>query len=231
MIALKQKTVLYAEDELIIQAYYTPLFKHYFKTVYTADNGQQALDIYNEKRPDVLILDINMPLINGLSLCKKIRQEDSITKIILLTSRIDKETFLEAVELGLTTYLEKPVTKEHLVCALNKLFNKENTIKMVSLWHYNDQEYYWDIFKRELFCANLSIHLSKNEKNLLELLIKSKHEKITYEQIHEGVFLIENKQKDYKENSIKTLINGLRSKLPKDSIKNSYGLGYFLNIG
>jgi len=231
MSILQQKTLLYAEDELITQAYYAVYFKNYFKTVYTADNGQQALDVYYDKKPDVLILDINMPLINGLDVCKRVRKEDTQTKIILLTSRIDKEAFLEAVELGLTTYLEKPVTKEHLIFSLNKLFNEKHKMKTATLWHEKEQLYYWNFLKRELFCADQLIRLSKNEKALLEMFIKTRHEKLNYQQIYEVVLTSENKHKDYSEGAIKALISGLRSKLPKNSIKNSYGLGYSLNLG
>ena len=123
---LKQMSLLYAEDKLITQALYKRHFENHFKSVYTARNGHQALEIYNIIKPNVVILDINMPLINGLEVSRRIRKNDQQTRIILLTSRVDKEAFLEAVELDLTTYIEKPVTKEHLIHSLEALAKLDN---------------------------------------------------------------------------------------------------------
>ncbi|MFK5892682.1 MAG: response regulator transcription factor [Pseudomonadota bacterium] len=224
---LEQMTLLYAEDEIITQTLYTKYFKSYFKTVYTAENGQQAIEIYKNKKPDVVILDINMPLLSGLEVSKKIRKKDQHTKIILLTSRIDKEAFLEAVELGLTTYLEKPVTKERLIYSLNKLFDDDYKTESSILWHHNEQVFSWYFLNRELLCNRQIVHLTKKEKFLLELLVNSRHEKVTYQKIYEALWYDDN-HKEFSEASIKTLINGLRSKLPPKAIKNVYGLGYFL---
>jgi two-component system, OmpR family, response regulator VanR len=223
---LQKMTLLYAEDELITQTLYNNFFKSYFKAVYTANNGQQAYEMYQCKKPDVAILDINMPLMNGLDLSKKIREKDQKTKIILMTSRIDKEAFLKAVELGLTTYIEKPVTKDILIQSLKKLFDNNSEDEV--LWHHEHQIFRWNYFRRELLCNDTNVHLTKNEKSLLETLIKSKHHNVTYQAIFNAVWS-DNFDKDYNEASIKTLLTGLRKKLPPKAIKNVYGLGFFLN--
>ncbi len=111
---LKQMILLYAEDEVGIQKHYSNYFKHYFKFVYTAVNGKEALAKYREIEPDVVILDINMPYLSGLEVAKKIREDGSDVYIILLTARTDKKALIEAVELGLVTYLEKPICRDSL---------------------------------------------------------------------------------------------------------------------
>ena len=220
--------MLYAEDDIVIRAVYKDYFEQHFKTVYLAENGQQALDVYTQKKPDVVFLDIMMPVFTGLDVCKEIRKNDNVTKIILFTGRSDKEALLTAIELGLTSYLEKPVSNDTLEQLLVKLSNQFEDIDKYLIRQSNDKYFTWDKNQRELFCNSEHIHLTKNEKLLLELFISSRHEKIDYQQIFDHVWF-GNNDKEFSELSIKTLLKRLRDKLPPDTFKNTYGLGYFLN--
>ncbi len=224
---LQEMTLLYAEDELITQAIYKQHFSSYFKTIYTAENGQQAFALYRKNKPDVVILDINMPLMDGLQVCKKIRQTDQQTKIILLTSRTDKQTLMDAVELGLTSYLDKPVTKERIIEALNKLFDLNKSHEILS-WMEGSEKYIWHLSKRELYCEQQVVHLTKNEKSLLEILITTKNKNLNYQNICDAITSLDN-NKIFSDAAIKTLLCGLRNKLPDNTIKNEYGLGYFFD--
>jgi len=223
---LAEMTLLYAEDEELTQGLYQQYFSHYFKAIYLAKDGQQALELYETKKPDVVILDINMPKVNGLSVCKKIRQYDKNTKIILLTARSDKEALVEAIELGLTCYLEKPITRSQLKDALKKLIDSEYQENTIELWIDNSQKYTWHPLKHVLSCNGESIHLTKKEILLLSLLVKSNGRTVTYEKIYQSLWLDEDM--GFSVAAIKTLLKGLRTKLPPDAIKNSYGVGYFL---
>jgi len=227
MSLLTQKTLLYAEDDLLTLNLYESYFKNHFKQVYTAMNGKRALEFYQDKAPDVVILDINMPILNGLDVCRAIRKEDKLTQLILLTARADKQALMEAIELGLTTYLEKPVTQIQLKEALKKITDEKPTPPQVKLWHDNKHIYIWDTYKQELYFDTEIIRLTKKEKSVLEVFISSKYDKLSYQQIYDRVWMNENK--DFSEAAIKTIIKGLRSKLPPNSIVNAYGLGYFLN--
>ncbi|MFK5891985.1 MAG: response regulator transcription factor [Pseudomonadota bacterium] len=228
MISLEHISLLYAEDELETLRQYEKYFKNYFKEVYTATNGRQAEELYQQQKPDVVILDINMPKLSGLDLCKKIRQHDKSTKIILLTARTDQKAFLDAIELGLTTYLVKPVFTEDLKKALRKISDEFLDLKRIKLWYHDEKHYIWDSKNRELFYGAQNIALTKKEKLLLELFITSGKGKQTYLNIHNTVWY-DDIHKDYSEYSIKTLIKGLREKLPPHAIKNTYGLGFYLN--
>ena len=225
----KNMSLLYAEDDLVAQAVYEDYFQHYFNTLYLADNGQQALDIYKEKRPDIVILDINMPRLSGLEICKAIRKEDKATKIILLTSRSDKQAFLEAVELGLTTYLEKPVKIEQLNQAMLKLAAECQDTSKIPFYQTEEDSFFWDKHYRELYRNAELITLTKKEKLLLEMFVTTHHNKLSNEQIYNTVWFEDYSCQNYNESSIKTLINKLRAKLPPKIIKNAYGLGYYLD--
>ena len=218
--------MLYAEDDAFTRELYKDYFEQHFKTVYLVENGQQAIDIYNEKKPDVIFLDIMMPVLDGLDVCRVIRKKDNNTKIILFTGRTDKEALLNAIELGLTTYLEKPVNEVTLNQSLVKLSLQFKSADKYLIRQFNDQYFIWDKTQREVFSNSECIHLTKNEKLLLELFISSRHEKVGYQQIFDHVWFANN-AKEFNELSIKTLLKRLRNKLPPDTIKNSYGLGYF----
>lgn len=225
---LAEMTLLYAEDEELTQRMYEQYFNHHFRSVYLAKDGQEALDIYYNKKPDVVILDINMPLLNGISVTKKIRQQDRHTKIILLTARSDKEALFEAVELGLTCYLEKPVSRARLKEALQKITTSEQKEESMLLWEVQDKSYYWNRNRQELLCDSESIHLTRKEKQLLNLLVKNREHPVSYENIYQ-VIGSHDDTADFSVASIKTLIKGLRAKLPPNAIKNSYGMGYFIS--
>ncbi|MBE9525505.1 MAG: response regulator [Proteobacteria bacterium] len=224
----QNRSVLYAEDDVVSRTLYADHLSHYFNTLFIAENGQQAIELYREKKPDIVILDINMPLLSGLDVSKIIRRNDKQTKIILLTARNDKEALLKAIELGLTTYLEKPVKREQLEQALLKLSEQFDDKKKIKLWNFDNQYYFWCQSKQELFFQSDIITLTKKEKLLLELLIFSNHDKVNYQQIYDAVWFEDNNAKNFSEVSIKSIIKKLRTKLPPDVIKNVYGLGYYL---
>ncbi len=225
---LKQMVLLYAEDELDIQKHYSNYFQNYFRYVYTAVDGEQALAIYKEHRPDVVILDINMPYLNGLEVARKIREDSSDISIILLTARTDKEALIEAVEIGLVTYLEKPIQRDALKHALAKLNQKLKSNNEINLWFYKNIFYIWNKTNQQLFYNQEQILLTKQEISLLEILISSNGAKVSYQDIYEEIWF--NEDREYKESTIKTLISTLRIKLPPKAIENVYGMGYYLNI-
>lgn len=221
---LKNLSLLYVEDEEETLKLYLRYFELYFDVVYSAKDGKKALEIYDENEPDVVILDINIPHINGIEVAQKIRKNDSNTKIIMLTSMSDKQTFLKVVELKLTTFLEKPVSRRQLIEAFDKL--KINQ-KMV-LYKDDDSCYSWDVFEHALYSNDIQIKLTKNEVKLLALFIKNVNINLSYQDIYEEIWF--DNDKEFSEPAIKTLIRGLRLKLPPMLILNVYGIGYSLNI-
>ena len=225
MNALKNLSLLYVEDEPDTLKLYLRYFELYFDVVYTAQDGRKALEIYDEYKPDVIILDINIPYISGIEIAQKIRKTDSQTKIIMLTSSSDKQTFLKVVELGLTTFLEKPVSRGQLIEAFDKL--KINQKKII--YEENDIQYSWDAYAHALYNNDKKIKLTKNEIKLLALFMKNININLSYQTIYEEVWF-DNTDKEFSGPAIKTLIQGLRLKLPSNIINNVYGIGYSLNI-
>jgi len=222
---LKEYTLLYAEDDLALQKDTAEYLKRYFKEVYVVDDGKEALEKYVHLNPDVLLLDIDMPYKDGITLARKIRQTNKNIPILMLTAHTDVDKLLKAIELNLCKYLVKPVTahafKEALGIVATHL--KENSGTFLTL---NDG-YSWDRQKEMLFCRKSSVDLTAREQSILKLLIKHHQHSVSFEEIM-AVAWEDNLDAEVSIDAIKFHIAQLRKKLPKGSIKSIYGKGFIL---
>lgn len=225
---LKKYTLLYVEDELNVQLQFSLFFSNLFKEVYVSSDGEDGFNKFKDKHPDVIILDVNIPKINGIELTKKIKKIAPNVPIVLLTARSDKETLKNAIELKILSYLEKPVSRNRLNELLIKLSKELVDDNILILWENEKNNYYkWNKKEKLLYLNTVTIKLTKKENLLLTILIEKKNI-CTYQDIYEYVW--ENAYKDYNESTIKTLLSSLKSKLPKNSIINHYGIGYSINV-
>jgi len=224
--SLKQHTILYAEDDKALQESTSEYLRRYFREVYVASDGAEALEVYRREQPSAAILDIDMPKKDGLQVAKDIREVNSNIPILMLTAFTDVDKLLEATELNLCKYLVKPVEAQVFKEALHKLSEvlKEHMDAYINL----SKEYKWDIQNEILFHKTKSIALSHKEKILLALLVKHHRRCVSFEEIMAIVW-----EDDFHEEisvqSVKLQVTLLRKKLPKGSIKNVYGKGYVLN--
>ena len=106
-IDVKEYDILFIEDEEAIRANYVKYLQRHFRNVYEAQDGEEAYEIYKKKKPHILVVDINIPKLNGIELLKKIREDDHTTKALMLTSHTDTNYLLDAASLQLTKYLIK----------------------------------------------------------------------------------------------------------------------------
>lgn len=118
LLLLKDKSVLFAEDDAIMREQTTEILSMIFGKVFTACDGEEAYEMYEDNAPDIIITDIKMPKKDGLKLIKQIRRKDYTTPIILLTSFADHEMLLSAVNLSIDGYLVKPVELEQLTLTI-----------------------------------------------------------------------------------------------------------------
>lgn len=115
---LENKKVLFVEDEKKLRDVMRDILKDEVAELYIAKNGEEAYGIYKSKKPDIMLLDINIPGLSGIELAKKVREHDHSTKIIMLTAFSDVDCLLAATELKLTKYLIKPLKGDELFDAL-----------------------------------------------------------------------------------------------------------------
>ena len=116
--------ILFVEDEKAIRENYITYLKTFFAEVFEAEDGVKAYELYKLKKPDIMIVDINIPKLNGLELLERIRENDYTTKAIMLTAHTDKSFLLKATTLKLTKYLVKPVNRKDLKDALELVIDE-----------------------------------------------------------------------------------------------------------
>jgi len=224
---LKECSLLYAEDDKALQQETVKYLENYFNIIHTADDGKEALQLYNTLQPNILFLDIDMPYIDGLSVAQTIRNENKNIPIVMLTAYVDTEKLLKATELNLCKYLVKPFDYTAFKVTLRKLseyFNSPSS-QYIPL----KENYLWDETKKELYRNQEIITLTQKEKSLLSLLIQKQNTCVTFIDIQAHVWE-DDFDTEVSIQSVKLQVTLLRKKLPKESIKNVYGKGYILYI-
>lgn len=222
--------LLYVEDDEETIDNIDFFLKRHFNEIIIAQDGEEAFNYFKEKKPDIIILDINIPKLNGLKLASKIREINKKVPIIFLTAFSDKDNLLQAINLHACSYLIKPFKIDELINAINKCkiyFFDENQNPYLKVLN---QDFIWDKQKKELSFNNQKISLTKNEISLIDLFVENDFKFFTPEEIHEFIFL----DNDIKDNSIIQLISRLKRKIINFSgnnnffIENIYNKGYHL---
>ena len=220
-------SILYVEDDSLLQEKYLQFFKLYFKNVYAASNGKEALEYYFLYKPDIAILDINIPEINGLKVAHKIREVDEKIILIMLTAYSDTEKLLDAIELNLYKYLIKPIKTFELENILQnviiKLVNQHQKETFLSLFG----GFKWNIVTEQLYTQNdEEVKLTKKERLLLELFCTNKQVILSNETILDYVW--ENGQNDSNTNKLRIIFSKLKTKLSCNLFESTYNVGYKL---
>lgn len=215
-------TILYVEDEALIRQNAVEYLGRICKTVFEAEDGFQALQLYHDSKPDIIISDIKMPHINGLEFARKIRQIDKTTPIIIATAHTETDYLLQAVELQLVKYIVKPITAPKLKSALDLAHEHLNQTSIMIL----AKESVYDSLNKTLIINKEIIKLTKNELLLLDLLIKNHQRTVTYQEIENLIWPYEGMSID----ALRSLVRSLRKKLQGDFIENISGIGYRCKI-
>ena len=211
----KPYSILFIEDEIETRKNYVEYLKRYFNGVHEASDGEEGFQTYQNKQPNIMIVDINIPKKNGLELVEKIRKNDFKTKIIMLTAHSQTKYLLKATELKLTKYLIKPISRKELRHALDLAIKELSTfdIKQKKIFLLKNN-FYWDYDSKELFKNSSSITLTNKEQHLLELLFSNTTITHKYDDIIFAVWY-ENYNYHTKMDALKTIIKNLRKNYQK----------------
>jgi len=218
---LKTSSILYIDDEKEILNNAVEFLSFYCQRVYAAKDGYEGFELYKKYKPDIIITDINMPKLNGLKMIRKIREEDKDTKIIIITAFIETQYLMEAVELGLLKYLQKPVSQISLLPVLklcmNEVFAKKSSFEI-------EKDLVYDLFNQSLFLLKIQVLLTKKELMFLDILVKNYKRVVKYEELNMFVW-----NGLMSEDAMRSLVKELRRKLSKTAVKNISGIGYQIN--
>jgi diguanylate cyclase (GGDEF)-like protein len=111
---LNNFTLLYIEDDIDAQNYIQLIFEDDLKEIYTASDAIEGLAIYKEKRPDIVLTDINMPKMDGFSVIKEIRKLDKDQPIVVISAFDDKDNLLKAINMSSNGFVAKPIDIDFL---------------------------------------------------------------------------------------------------------------------
>jgi len=220
---LKSHSILYAEDNKALQATTVEYLQRFFKEVYVASDGKKALALYKKCQPDVLLLDIDMPYVDGLSVAGQVRQSDEVIPIVMMTAFTDTDLLLEATELNLCTYLVKPVSSSKFKEALEKISQKLEV--SASYRVLLAEEHVWDSATKTLLHKGKTVNLSHKEQALLALLMTHRKHCISFEEIM-AVVWEDDLEIEISIDAVKYHVSQLRKKLPDGCIQSVYGRGY-----
>ncbi len=133
--------ILYAEDEDDIRTLLASLLSNYVAEIRAVSNGQEAITLLEQEHFDMVITDINMPLVNGLELCEMAKNMFPNLPFIVTTAYSETDMLLKAIDLGVNQYVLKPVKKDRLLNAISKcLIEVENVRLKKELQEANEKE-------------------------------------------------------------------------------------------
>lgn len=228
----KTLNILYIEDDKMFSSKIKTILEKFFNSIFIANDGEEALELFKTNDVDLIISDINMPNMDGIEFLKKLREINNDISFIFVTARNESDSMLLAIQLSVSNYILKPVNLHDFLFTINKTIEKKyrNYIQIQNnhIVKLNDN-FYWDKETKILLKNDISIKLTKNELSLLDLLLTTNNKTFSFSEIIYHLWEEEDEEKDYISN-LKNMISRLRNKIPQLNIENVYGLGYKINI-
>lgn len=218
---LRHLNILFVEDEENIRRHIANALGYIVHEIKEASNGQEALEILKTFSPDIIMTDLEMPIMNGVELITTIRKKEIDSCIVVLTAYTSQEYLLPLINMHIEHYVIKPIRFEKMLAILQECCAK---LEKCNECHDLPQGYYYDWNQKILTYQSKSITLTKKEISFLELLFRNKHRIVTYEEFQSNVW----GNAVMTDDAIRSIVRNLRNKLPKDIIANLSGIGYKL---
>ncbi|MBS0152933.1 MAG: response regulator transcription factor [Nitrospira sp.] len=229
MEATAGKTVLIVEDEQdIAQLVQHYLQKEGFRSA-TAMNGVEALKKVKEEKPDLIVLDLMLPEMDGLEVCKRMRSapETAMLPIIMLTAKAEESDTIVGLELGADDYVTKPFSPKALVARVKALLRRIDRTSSSGAEHYRYGALTMDSTRHEVSLNQQEVPLTAKEFGLLEHLLRHRGRVLTREVLLNAVWGY-----DYygTTRTVDVHVRRLKQKLPllEDAIVSVKSLGYKL---
>ncbi len=176
--------ILLAEDEKDLSRAITTILEHSGYDVDPVYDGQEAVEYASSHSYDCMILDIMMPLLDGLSALTQIRESGDMTPVIFLTAKSEVNDRIEGLDKGADDYLTKPFAMGELIARVKSL-TRRNTSYTPTLLQMGTVTF--DTKEQELKSEN-SIRLSSKESKMMEFMLLNKDKKLTDEEIYHHVW-------------------------------------------
>ena len=218
--------ILIVEDEKILNKTINKSLKDAGYEVESAFDGFDAMEMIEIESYDLIVLDLNLPNMDGMEILKNLRKEDVETKVLILSARSQIQDKVEGLDAGANDFLQKPFHLDELKARVRSL-TRRNFIQ-------NNTELSFDKIKfdsknRTIFIDDKELKLTRKEAGILEYLLLNQGRPVSQEELIDHVW---DSSVDLLSNSIRVHISALRKKLKQelgyDPIENRIGIGYLL---
>lgn len=215
--------ILLLEDDILLNEAITQYLTSIGHIITGVRDGKDCLDILQNMNFDLLILDINVPNIDGLSIVEQLHIQKKVIPVIFISTLIDIEDISKAFELGCFDYLKKPFHLKELSLRINKIVQTQHTPHK----HKRLSKYYsFDTESMTLFFNHEPQILSKRQMQILNLLALNTGFVCTYEMFMDSVW----DDIDVDIATVRAEVNRLKGVLKEDFIVNVRGVGYLVKI-
>jgi len=214
---LKDKSVLYVEDDELVLKNVAKLMRGYFKDFRCAKDAKSAFEIFENHKIDILLVDIELPKVNGIEFIKRVRKIEEYIPVVIISAYTKVDYLLESVELGLEKYIVKPFTTKKIYELLRLLDSHYKSHEIVEIL----DGVFMNYSTKTICFESKRYPLTQKELDFLNILYHKRF--ISYDEL-EVLWVDEIPSQD----AIRSFIKKLRKKLPKDILGNRQSLGYYL---
>lgn len=199
-------TILVVEDNENTRILTEARLKKYYHVI-TAQNGEEALDIFYEKQIDLIVADIMMPVMDGYEMLKELRDANENVPVLFLTAKSTFDDKKRGFDLGIDDYITKPIDYEELLLRIKALLRRANISTKLKI---NIGKFEMDENNYSVKYGNSLLEFTKKEFELLFKLLSYPNQVLTKMQLLEDIWGYESNSS---EDTIKTHINKIRHKL------------------
>jgi DNA-binding response OmpR family regulator len=218
-------TILVVEDDKGLQKYLKELLLDNGYAVHTASDGIQALEYFKQAEPDLMVLDLGLPNMNGEAVCQEVRKKHKDLPIIILTAKDSITDIVQGLNLGADDYITKPFVADEFLARIKARFRKQGSDETVL--KVSDLEL--DSKTLEVKRAGKQIQLTPQEFKLLQYLMSNKGRILTREMILSRIWLYSS---DVETRVVDVYMGYLRKKIdsdfPKKLLHSVRGFGYVI---
>lgn len=213
------------DDELIATAVRDRLISEGFE-VSVAHDGLSGIELCSEKRPDIVVLDVMLPGVDGLEVCKRIQQEHSVP-VLMLTARSEEADMLVGLAVGADDYMTKPFSPRELVARIRTILRRvERSTAITGITRVGNVEI--DEARRIVKKNSEVVHLTPTEFDLVSALAAAQGSVISRDDLLRNVWGYFDSAG---ERTVDSHVRSVRRKLGDDIIRTVHGVGYAIGEG
>lgn len=218
--------IIIIEDTKTIREELTTFLTKYGYTVLAPTNFENIIKYTLGEEPDLILLDINLPVFDGYYICREIRKNSNVP-IIVVTSRDNEVDELMSMNLGADDFITKPYNTQILLARITSILRRVQGVNTQDVITYNDLKF--NLSNGSIIYKGISAELTKNEIKILSCLIKNKGKIVSRDDLMDFMWSSDSFIDD---NNLSVNVTRLRKKLEevgmKENIETRRGLGYIL---